>query len=775
MKQAARVRIGLAALLLVAAVYIVAGAHYSTDMSAFLPKHVSATQGLLVDQLRDGPLSRLLLIGIEGADATTRARTSQALAQHLRTDRTFSMVNNGETPDAERDRQFLFDHRYTLSPAVNPQRFSASGLRNAVQDSLDTLASPAGAALKNLLPADPTGETLVIVEQLLRSTQPRRSEGVWVSPQGERALLIAQTQASGSDTDAQQRAIASLRAAFEGSVAGSAMRPQLIVSGPGVFAVSARAGIESAAKRLAGISALLIATLLLAVYRSVTALALGLVPVIGGALAGIAAVALGFGSVHGITLGFGMTLIGEAVDYSIYLFVQSRQGSKDPAAWVRNFWPTIRLGLLTSVIGFTSLLPSGFPGLAQLGLYSIAGLVTAGLVTRFVLPDLLPTNFAVRDMTPLGLRAQRVLPSRRLGWSIAAVLLIGAVSTLVAHRQSLWNRDLSALSPVPARAQALDAQLRAQAGAAEAGNLLVVSAATENGALRAAEAAGAVLEPLIDAGVIGGYDSPAQFLPSIEAQAARRASLPDGAQLRARMHTALQDTALGIDKIAPFFAAVETARTAPPLTAQELQATSFAPAYAALMMRRHTRFNALLPLHAPASGSIDLLRVNEAIRQASLEAVALDLKRESDALYASYLNEAVRLSLLGLAAISVLLVLTLRSARRLLQVMAPLVVAVCVVSAGLTLCGQQLTILHLIGMLLIVAIGSNYALFFTTMNTPATLASLLLANATTVIAFGVLATSSVPVLSALGQTVAPGALLALLFSALLSDRPARVD
>ena len=78
-------------------------------------------------------------------------------------------------------------------------------------------------------------------------------------------------------------------------------------------------------------------------------------------------------------------------------------------------------------------------------------------------------------------------------------------------------------------------------------------------------------------------------------------------------------------------------------------------------------------------------------------------------------------------------------------------------------------------MLLIVAIGSNYALFFTTMNTPATLASLLLANATTVIAFGVLATSSVPVLSALGQTVAPGALLALLFSALLSDRPARGD
>ena len=54
---------------------------------------------------------------------------------------------------------------------------------------------------------------------------------------------------------------------------------------------------------------------------------------------------------------------------------------------------------------------------------------------------------------------------------------------------------------------------------------------------------------------------------------------------------------------------------------------------------------------------------------------------------------------------------------------------------------------------------------------PRTLASLAVANLATVIGFGVLAFSSVPVLAALGRTVAPGALLALLFSAMLS-RPA---
>jgi len=108
-----------------------------------------------------------------------------------------------------------------------------------------------------------------------------------------------------------------------------------------------------------------------------------------------------------------------------------------------------------------------------------------------------------------------------------------------------------------------------------------------------------------------------------------------------------------------------------------------------------------------------------------------------------------------------------------LRTVLPLLLAVLAVAAAWALCGRQLTILHLVGMLLIVAVGSNYALFFNRAGahqsaTDRTLASLAIANATTVTAFGVLAFSSVPVLQALGSTVAPGALLALIFSALLA-------
>ena len=156
----------------------------------------------------------------------------------------------------------------------------------------------------------------------------------------------------------------------------------------------------------------------------------------------------------------------------------------------------------------------------------------------------------------------------------------------------------------------------------------------------------------------------------------------------------------------------------------------------------------------------------------------IDLKSELDGLYSGYLAEAIGLSLAGLGAIVVLLLVVLRSPNRMLRTLMPLLLAVLVVAAALVLCGVKLNVLHLIGMLLIVAVGSNYALFFDHRNadtadaaTDQVLASLLIANATTVCAFGVLAFSSVPVLQALGSTVAPGAFLALLFSALA--RPLR--
>jgi predicted exporter len=237
---------------------------------------------------------------------------------------------------------------------------------------------------------------------------------------------------------------------------------------------------------------------------------------------------------------------------------------------------------------------------------------------------------------------------------------------------------------------------------------------------------------------------------------------------------ALEGLPLNADKLQPFLEDIEATRHAALVSVRDLAGTSLNAGFDALILHQKDRWNALLPLRGAAVGrQIDMARVVAALQDDKLDDTqVLDLKQESDALYAGYLSEAIRYSLAGLLALTVLLLIALRSPLRAARVLAPLVLAVLTVAAGLAIAGVHLTILHLVGMLLIVAIGSNYALFFDRQaNAPGgsealTLASLAIANASTVIGFGLLSFSQIPVLVALGTTVAPGAFLALLFAAI---------
>ena len=754
-----------------AGVAIVWNSRFVADMSFFLPARPGAAQQVLVDQIRTGAVSRLLMLAIAGGDARQRAGLSRDLRRRLAAGPGFVAVQNGEAGSSDSDRDFLIRHRYLLSPAVSPERFTVDGLRAAIANSIDLVASPAGLMLKPLLARDPTGELVELLGSLDGGVQPASREGVWVSRDGERVMLLVQTRALGSDTDGQEAAIADIRREFAAAAAVAGIADATLqLSGPGVFAVNSRETIRSDVTRLSLISTVAIIAVLLFVYRSPRLLLLGLLPVASGALAGVVAVSLAYGMVFGITVGFGSALIGEAVDYSIYYFVQS--GRIGVAAWRERFWPTIRLGVLTSVCGFGALVFSGFPGLAQLGLYSLSGVLTAALVTRFVLPHLAGSRPPARDLAGLGRAAACAFAALRAGRWPVLLLAALAAAHLFAHRDEMWNSSISALSSVSAADTAADQALRADIAAPDSRYMVVVAGADREAALVAAERAGESLDRLVAGGVIGGYDSPARFLPSLATQRARCASLPGADELHARLQAAQAGSPLAAGKLSAFIDDVAGARERCALTREALAGTSLALAVDALLLQRADGWSVLLPLHPPAGNA-------HAVRAALAGSVALfvDMKGELDQLYNDYLHEAMLLSLAGFAAIVALLAVALRSARRLAGVLLPLLLAVVLVIAGLGACGQQLQLLHLIGMLLIVAVGSNYALFFDRATVggaiePETLASMLVANLTTAIGFGTLALSQVPVLHAVGVTVGPGALLALVLAAIFVPRPA---
>jgi len=768
---------------LAASAIIVARTTVSADMSAFLPARPSAEQQLLVSQLREGVLARTILIGIEGADATLRSQLSNELAQQMRDGGDFLLVRNGASDSLARDEQVVLENRYLLSPTVDQERFTVTGLHQAIADSIDLLASPAGVLFKPIFARDPTGETVSLLESLAPHDAPRTRFSAWVSNDGQRALLIAQTRAAGSDTEAQAALLSRLQTQFDKLALGLGITDgHLLVTGQPAFAVATRAAIHSEIVRLSLISTIAVVVLLLLVYRSPLALALGILPIVTGALVGVAAVSVGFGGVHGLTIGFGTTLIGEALDYTVYYFVQSQQGAGAEEDWRRRFWPTIRLGMLTSICGFMSLLFSGFPGLAQLGLYSVAGLLAAAGVTRFVLPVLRPASLAIPSFGAIEERLRRAVAAFARLAPAALLLPVIALVILVLHRGPLWNPGLSGLSPLPPAVEQLDASLRHDLGAPVLRYLIVVSTPTRETTLAETERVSARLDGLVTAGVIGGFDTPTRFLPSRQTQLQRQAALPDSTTLAANLRQALVGLPVRIEHLQGFEDDVLRARTAPLVTDATLAGSSLQLGVDSLLITQPDRVAAVLPLHpagATPDRDVDAAAVRTALAASgSSAAVFVDLLMESNQLYSEYLHEAIVLSLAGLAAIVVLLALALRSAERVLRVLAPLLAAVLVVIAGLSLAGVHLTLLHLIGTLLIVAVGSNYALFFDrrelgVADDGRVLASLLLANLATVVGFGALATSSVPVLRAIGVTVGPGAILAMMFSILFAARARR--
>ncbi len=444
---------------------------------------------------------------------------------------------------------------------------------------------------------------------------------------------------------------------------------------------------------------------------------------------------------------------------------------------------------MTSIFGFAALLLSGFPGLAQLGLYSIAGLITAATVTRFVLPHLLPMNFRIHDVSAIGRGLSRLAQrAAALRWATAIVLL-AACAILVEHRASLWDDKISSLSPVSQADVDLDTSLRADMGAPDVRYLVVVSGASRESVLQSSEQVSTVLQAHVDNGELAGFESPSRYLPSTAMQRARQASLPDAAVLEARLAQAVQGLPVRAQLFAPFIADVAAARRQPLLQTADLEKTSMAMAVDALLIQKDDHWSALLPLTAPTDVSINADRIRAALSATGLANVLfVDMKAESDRLYSGYLHEAIQLSLGGLVAIIGLLLLVFRSPLRVLRIIAPLAAAVITVTAGLALFGQQLIILHLVGLLLVVAVGSNYALFFDRADhplapeegtraepkptdrliAPRTLASMLFANLTTVAGFGLLAFSNVSILQAMGVTVAPGVILALIYSAIFA-------
>jgi predicted exporter len=738
---------------------------FTADLTAFLPATSGRLERLLVEQLREGVASRTMLVAIEGGEPPELARLSRGLARALAADRRFDYVTNGAAEFIQGARELGLKHRYLLSPTVSAERFSEQSLARALRDNLERLATLEGTAFKAMIARDPTGELRSLAEAAGQGA-PASRHGVWFSGDGARALLLAQTAASGMDAVRQQEAADAITGAFQTAGAGPEYR--VLITGPGVFAARTRAAIEHDTRWLTGLAGALVLLILVFVYRSPGPVTLSALPVLTGLLVGVAAVGALFGTVHGITLAFGATVIGEAVDYPSYVFTQRKRGESVLDILAR-VWPTLRLAVLTTVFGSLALLLSSLQGLSQLGVLSMVGVLSAGLVTRWVLPALAPGRGAPPPRTlPFSL-VRAGLAMRRAAW-IAWVLLAAALAFIVARHDRIWDDDLGHLSPLPESARELHRQLSTDLRAPDVGYLLIATAESREAVLEKSERLTLALQSWADEGVLEGFDLAARYLPSAKTQERRRAALPQAQDLHRRLARTLQGMPYRADAFAPFERDVEAARLGPLLTIEDLRGTGLDLKVQSLLATRDGEWHALIPLR----GVRDAARLRSLAEglPAETRASFLGLKAESDRLIGGYRSQALALAGLGALAIALLLYVGLRGVRKALRVMLPVYAALAMTVACLMLLGIGLSLFHLVSLLLVLGIGLNYSLFFSqaepgTDSEQGTSLALSVCFLTTFAAFGCLATSRIPVLSAIGLTVTLGCALSLLMSMML--------
>lgn len=133
--------------------------------------------------------------------------------------------------------------------------------------------------------------------------------------------------------------------------------------------------------------------LVVIVFRGTRALFASLLPLGAGVLAGLAATLLCFREIHLITLVFGSSVIGVAMDYSLHYLTEHYKDSDrlSSAQCLRRVFPGITMAMITSAIAYAAIGFAPFPILRQIAVFSCAGLFMAWLTVVSLYPTLLPT------------------------------------------------------------------------------------------------------------------------------------------------------------------------------------------------------------------------------------------------------------------------------------------------------------------------------------------------------------------------------------------------
>lgn len=742
------------------------------DLLAFLPESHDRRTTELARALAHSQLSRAMVIVIAGRTAEESRHAASVLSAQIKSHREVAWLHRGIDRDAERDVYNLFFPRRlelaSLQPERElPERLSDSGLRQAARDARSALSGPLSPLLARTLGADP----FMVFPELLRRLRQTQNGALTVidgqfMTEDHRAVIFLATRHSPFDSTHQRPFLAALDRAI--TTVNQTVHRGVTVKLSGAHRIASRAesSLRADVDRVTLWSSVFVTVLFLLLHRSLRYLFVALVPVAAGLTVASAVTLLVYGSLHGLTLAFGATLIGICFDYPVY-FINHHTLEPDPAgprATLVRVWPGLKLGALTTVGGMLGLAGTGLGGLRATSLFCAVGVATALVYTRVMAPALVPEKpIAVRlqrrwaDGLARALGAIEAKPTLGLGF-IAFVL----VFSLFGLSRLRWTNDARSLTTLDPAALRDDISVREALETSDPGRFIAVTAPDEQTALRHGESLVPLLERAVRNRSITSFSSPHLLLPSIATQRASRSAFTHSPRLTERLETAFVSEGFRPRSFDRFAQALQT-----PFAPLTFSALEHSP-----LSAQATAFRLALP------SRIAFLTYLRGVTDA--HAIARSVATIPGAFYfdqTTYLSEAYRtlrrrtlgVLSLGLAVVFALVFARYRNLRRSLMAFTPAVLAGL---GALGLAGalnHPGNLFHVIGFLLVVSMGADYGVFLTETRLhpkalPATVLSLVAACLATVSSFGLLALSRNPALHALGLTTASGMVLSLALS-----------
>ncbi len=647
------------------------------DLAWFMPQPSGAEERLLLERLGQGPGAQLLFVSLSTAADINPAAVSQSAVGQLEESGQFRRVLNGEVVlDPDLIPAVIHDNRYLLSDI----KLDDASLRSMLRERLADLMVIEHPLMSELLTQDPAMTSL----QILESLNPVAGKNLqWVDTENQAVYLVAETWSPAFDLAGQAEAVGVITSLALPGVT------DIAVHGVGAYGVELQDTIRREATFRSILATVIIILILLLAYRRPVAVVVAFLPLALGGLAGLATIALLFGKVHGITLAFGFTLLGVAIDYPLHYLSHTRRNSA--AASPDSIWPTMRLGVISSLAAFLAIAAGGSLGLAQMGLFSAVGIVVAYFATRSLMPQLLP--FAaekpgaeqVKSAAPLQISAQTLAPTslpatlRTWGWLLGAGIVVVLIISVL---KPAWTDDMSAVSPVsPARLQA-DQQLRHQLGAPDIRSVIAIRANELQTVLEQTEEVVNTLDLLIEQDALSNYQSVAALVPSERTQRERRRELNAVKNLAARMEVLSSEQGFRPNSFQPFVAAVNSIATSQQLVTPEIYAdTDLATLVAGSLYERDKEWISIVALF----GLQDRQQLIDSISATVPGALFVDLKDAANSMMARYRIRVVEMLLLALAVIAVYLVWSLRNLRQVIWVLGTLAAALLVTIAGSSL------------------------------------------------------------------------------------------